>query len=287
MAMFALNEVARELEVPFHVAHNDINIEELHDEFLSMLETLHTNFDEADEADLHNDLKNTVITPEHTIDSYCRCAACTAADEATRKGEARDVVKDGMIWNTTENATKQQDKDFAKLVSHKAFWTHQRALLAQSAQSAQQFWRKDFHKLQVRARSPAQESGLRVPTIRATMMLWAGAADRQAQARPHRGLDAGRAHLPGAGGQGAATDPRRLDRSVQERLDRRYRPVAAAGSQAPAAGGVAQPRPRVARRADTDRLQGPEAPAAQPPQERLLQRARGLLRPTLRARHGR
>ena len=29
MAMFALNEVARELEVPFHVAHNDINIEEL------------------------------------------------------------------------------------------------------------------------------------------------------------------------------------------------------------------------------------------------------------------
>lgn len=40
MAMFALNEVARELEVPFHVAHNDINIEELHDEFLSMLETV-------------------------------------------------------------------------------------------------------------------------------------------------------------------------------------------------------------------------------------------------------
>ena len=38
--MFALNEVARELEVPFHVAHNDINIEELHDEFLSMLETV-------------------------------------------------------------------------------------------------------------------------------------------------------------------------------------------------------------------------------------------------------
>ena len=114
---------------------------------------LHTNFDgiTADEADFHNDLKNKVITPEHTIDSYCRCAACVAADEATRKGEAREVVKDGMIWNTTENATKQQDKDFEKLVKHKAFWT-------------QQFWRKDFHKLQVRARSPAQESGLRVPS---------------------------------------------------------------------------------------------------------------------------
>ena len=174
MAMFALNEVARELEVPFHVAHNDINIEELHDEFLSMLETvraqaqtctgchwpllmvgvwrqLHTNFDGTavgpDEADFHNDLKNKVITPEHTIDSYCRCAACVAADEARRGDEAKEVKKDGMIWNTTENATKQQDKDFAKLISQTSFWKDREPTEAEDGR----FWRKEFHKLQVSA----------------------------------------------------------------------------------------------------------------------------------------
>ena len=112
---------------------------------------LHTNFDGTavgpDEADFHNDLKNKVITPEHTIDSYCRCAACVAADEARRGDEAKEVKKDGMIWNTTENATKQQDKDFAKLISQTSFWKDREPTEAEDGR----FWRKEFHKLQVSA----------------------------------------------------------------------------------------------------------------------------------------
>ena len=80
LSLFALNEVARELEVPFHVAHNDINIEELHDEYLSMLETLHTNFSKPTELGFHNDLREKVITPEHIFNRACNCAKCDEAD---------------------------------------------------------------------------------------------------------------------------------------------------------------------------------------------------------------
>ena len=128
-ALFALNEVARELEVPFHVAHNDINIEELHDEFLSMLETLHTNFSKPTELGFHNDLREKVITPEHIFNRACSCAKCDAYDKEQLE---KSGSKAQMVWNTTDTATSKEDRDLRELLKKKGF----------------DFRGLDFHKLQ-------------------------------------------------------------------------------------------------------------------------------------------
>ena len=139
MSLFALNEVARELEVPFHVAHNDINIEELHDEFLSMLETLHTNFSKLQESRFHNDLSELVITPEHILDRACNCAKCDAEIE---RQQDKSAEKASMVWNTTDTATRNEEKKLKKLLNKPDF----------------DFGGLDFHKLQALQLSKLQRA---------------------------------------------------------------------------------------------------------------------------------
>lgn len=118
LSLFALNEVARELEVPFHVAHNDINIEELHDEFLSMLESLHTNFSKPAELGFHNDLRDQVITPEHILNRACNCLKC---DSAEREKQEESAQKARMVWNTTDTATASENENLTALLNKQNF----------------------------------------------------------------------------------------------------------------------------------------------------------------------
>ena len=107
---FALNEVARELEVPFHVAANDLNIEELHEEFITMLETLHVNFGTKQSADFHTNLSDTVVghgDAQHK--TRCHCIVC----RRQRLKEEEDKAETGaekakMLFDSTTNATESE-----------------------------------------------------------------------------------------------------------------------------------------------------------------------------------
>jgi len=76
LVYFSLNEVARELEVPFHYDHNDINVEEVHDGFIAMLESIHKNFSgtpEPPDSDIFEDLSDKVLSP---VSEQCSCKVC-------------------------------------------------------------------------------------------------------------------------------------------------------------------------------------------------------------------
>eukprot|EP01043_Picozoa_sp_COSAG02_P052374 COSAG02_NODE_5630_length_4172_cov_3.627302_2_plen_271_part_00 len=55
MLFSGLNEVAKELEVPFHVPRGDLCIEERHGKYVSMLDNLHENFCKPTELGFHDD----------------------------------------------------------------------------------------------------------------------------------------------------------------------------------------------------------------------------------------
>jgi hypothetical protein len=148
---FALNEVARELEVPFHVADNDLNIEQFHDEFITMLESLHVNFSQSNAKDFHPDLSTQVVGQHQHRPAAryeCSCVVCSKQKQA----EGDEIVfsaqeKGKMLFDTTE-AEEENAFEGKKgtLTSLNKEWHAMRA--RQDSNEGQQRYNSLLHQLQ-------------------------------------------------------------------------------------------------------------------------------------------